>query len=179
MFNLPGEQNLKNLNYYKIIFHKQGTLPIGHFSRNLVYKIKDHSNYVPTSKEKGSEYFNPISESNVFKIQKLYSKFQRNKSANRYHNKNYSAKYKNQILSRPLSQYSTLIDLPEYKNHINLKKNIVKNNRPFSQMKGESTFLLEKLHSYNVSKIKNQKIHRNIDIIYNTDKINNTNKENN
>ena len=179
MFNLPGEQNLKNLNYYKIIFHKQDTLPVGHFSRNLLNKIKDPSYFVPTSKEKCSEYFNPISESNIFKIQKLYSKFQRNKSANRYHKKNYSAKFKNQILSRPLSQYSTLIDLPGYTNHISLKNNIEKNMRPFSHMRSESTLLLEKIHSYNISKIGNKKLEKNVDIIYNTDKKNNTNKENN
>ena len=178
MNNLQGGQKYKNYNYYKIIFHKQDTLPVGHFSRNLLHKIKDPSYYVPLEKEKYSEYFNPISEINVCKIQKIYSKFQRNKSANRYHNKNYSLKFKKEILSRPLSQYSTLIDSPIYKSHNKLKNSVMKNIRPFSKAKSESTLLLEKLHNHNISEIENKKIQKNTDIISKTDKKNNTNKEN-
>ena len=44
MFNLQSDQRIKNLNYYKILFHKHSTLPVGHFSRNLINQIKDNKN---------------------------------------------------------------------------------------------------------------------------------------
>ena len=155
MKDFKSEQKISNLNYYKFLFNKHETLTVGRFSRNLVTKIKDPSNKIFSSKEKNMEHFNPISENNMYKIQQLYTKFQRNKSAQKFC-KSSSIKILNKFLSRPLSQYSTLIDLSKNTHNRKLKKNTLY--RPLSQMRGESTVLLDKFSSQDISKIGRNKI---------------------
>ena len=156
MQEIQSEHKIPKLNYYKILFNKHETLPVGHFSRNLITKIKDPSTNRLTLKEKNMEHFNPISEHNIFKIQKLYTKFQRIKSAKKFSNNPSSRKIMNKLFSRPLSQYSTLIDLSKntYSN-INMKKNY--NFRPLSQLGEETTVFMKKILSHNISKIKENK----------------------
>ena len=152
---MENYQKISNLNFYKILFNKHDTLPVGHYSRNLITKIKDTMNNHLTLKEKNLEYFNPISENNILKIQKLYTKFQRNKSANKFGN-NSSRKIMDKLLSRPMSQYSTIIDLSKNNFNINLKKNFP--NHAFSHIKDNSSLLLDKFLSHNISKIEKDKI---------------------
>ena len=169
MQNIPKEKNIHKNNYYKILFHKHDTLPVGHFSRNLINKIIEQSNDIYSLKEKNSEYFNPISDINAFKIQKIYSKFQRQKSANKYSSSNSNRKI-NKYLSRPLSQYSTLIDVSKNKNSylINLKKNNHSKILPISDIRSYSAFLVDdKLNIFNannLSKIEKENFTKNKNI---------------
>ena len=155
MQTFSSEEKIPHLNFYKILFSKHDTLPVGHFSRNLATKIKDTTNNLLTLKEKNMEHFNPISENNIFKIQRIYSKFKRNKSANKFYNSS-SRKIMNKLLSRPLSQYSTIIDLSKNTYNINIKKNSPF--RAYSNNKGEATGIVDNFWSNNISKIERNKI---------------------
>ena len=155
MQTFSSEEKIPHLNFYKILFKKHDTLPVGHFSRNLATKIKDTTNNLLTLKEKNMEHFNPISENNIFKIQRIYSKFKRNKSANKFYNSS-SRKIMNKLLSRPLSQYSTIIDLSKNTYNINIKKNSPF--RAYSNNKGEATGIGDNFWSNNISKIERNKI---------------------
>ena len=155
MQTFSSEEKIPHLNFYKILFSKHDTLPVGHFSRNLATKIKDTANNLLTLKEKNMEHFNPISENNIFKIQRIYSKFKRNKSANKFYNSS-SRKIMNKLLSRPLSQYSTIIDLSKNTYNINIKKNSPF--RAYSNNKGEATGIVDNFWSNNISKIERNKI---------------------
>ena len=155
MQTFSSEEKIPHLNFYKILFNKHDTLPVGHFSRNLATKIKDTTNNLLTLKEKNMEHFNPISENNIFKIQRIYSKFKRNKSANKFYNSS-SRKIMNKLLSRPLSQYSTIIDLSKNTYNINIKKNSPF--RAYSNNKGEATGIVDNFWSNNISKIERNKI---------------------
>ena len=156
---MQKEKNNRKSNFYKLIFHKHDSLPVGHFSRNLINKIKGKSNDLNSLGEKNVDYFNPISEFNAIRIQKIYSKFQRNKSAKKY-STNISNRKINKFVSRPLSQYSTIIDLSKYKNfnQINLKNNNNSQLPPLlSEIKSYSTFLVDKhniSNENNLSKIE-------------------------
>ena len=156
---MQKEKNNRKSNFYKLIFHKHDSLPVGHFSRNLINKIKGKPNDLNSLGEKNADYFNPISEFNAIRIQKIYSKFQRNKSAKKYCT-NISNRKVNKFLSRPLSQYSTIIDLSKYKNfnQINLKNNNNSQLPPLlSEIKSYSTFLVDKhniSNENNLSKIE-------------------------
>jgi len=157
-------------NFYKILFHKHDSIPVGHFSRNLINKIIDKSNDLYSLKEKNVEYFNPISDFNAFRIQKIYSKFQRNKSAKKYYNSISNRKI-NKYLSRPLSQYSTVIDLSKNKNSYrvnNLKKSTNNSQYPLlSAIRSYSAFLVDKHNiSYgnNISNIEKQNSSKNKNI---------------
>lgn len=155
MQTFSSEEKIPHLNFYKILFSKHDTLPVGHFSRNLATKIKDTTNNLLTLKEKNMEHFNPISENNIFKIQRIYSKFKRNKSANKFYNSS-SRKIMNKLLSRPLSQYSTIIDLSKNTYNINIKKNSPF--RAYSNNRGEATGIVDNFWSNNISKIESNKI---------------------
>ena len=151
MLNLQSDQKIKNLNYYKILFHKHSTLPVGHFSRNLINQIKDNKNQKSALIDKNSEYFNPISNNNIFKIQKIYSIFRRNKSAMRFHNDS-SKKNIKKIISRPMSQKSTLID---YSKNSNRKLNEKLYLGQKSNMRSsETTLFLNKYNNESISKIE-------------------------
>ena len=158
MENIPNEDKIQQINFYKILFNKHDSLPVGRFSRNLDIKIKDSYNQILTSKEKNMEYFNPISENNIFKIQKLYSQFRRNQSANKFMNKS-TRKAMDKILSRPLSQYSTIIDLSKNTHHTNLKKNF--SCRPTSPDKGNSNYIFDKFFN-NATSIKEKNQFKNL-----------------
>ena len=155
MQTFQSEEKVPHLNFYKILFNKHDTLPVGHYSRNLATKIKDTTNNLLTLKEKNMEHFNPISENNIFKIQRLYSKFKRNKSANKFYNST-SRKIMNKLLSRPMSQYSTIIDLSKNAYNIKLKKNSPF--RAYSNNKEETTRMIDQFWSNNISKIERNKI---------------------
>jgi hypothetical protein len=155
MQTFQSEEKIPHLNFYKILFNKHDTLPVGHYSRNLATKIKDTTNNLLTLKEKNMEHFNPISENNIFKIQRLYSKFKRNKSANKFYNST-SRKIMNKLLSRPMSQYSTIIDLSKNAYNIKLKKNSPF--RAYSNNKEETTRMIDQFWSNNISKIERNKI---------------------
>ena len=155
MQTFQSEEKIPHLNFYKILFNKHDTLPVGHFSRNLATKIKDTTNNLLTLKEKNMEHFNPISENNIFKIQRLYSKFKRNKSANKFYNST-SRKIMNKLLSRPMSQYSTIIDLSKNAYNMKLKKNSPF--RAYSNNKEETTRMIDQFWSNNISKIERNKI---------------------
>jgi len=151
MLNLQSDQRIKNLNYYKILFHKHSTLPVGHFSRNLINQIKDNKNQKSALIDKNSEYFNPISNNNIFKIQKIYSIFRRNKSAMRFHGDS-SKKSIKKIISRPMSQKSTLID---YSKNSNRKLNEKLYLGQKSNMRSsETTLFLNKYNNESISKIE-------------------------
>ena len=141
MENLPSEDKIQKINFYKILFNKHDTIPVGRFSRNLNTKIKNKQNEISTYKEKNMEYFNPISEDNMYKILKLYSHFHRNKSANKFLDKN-KFKQMDKILSRPLSQYSTIIDLSKNIYNENSQKNFPF--RPISQDERNSNLIFDK-----------------------------------
>ena len=136
------------INYYKIIFHKHEKFPIGHYSRNLISKIRDRESPILNYKEKNEDYFNPISDDHKHKIQKLYSKFQTIKSAKRnehsFHKKN------NIYFSRPLSQYTTIglsknNSCPYFRN--------TPRTRPMSQLNKNTTICIDNFSSNNYSKI--------------------------
>ena len=163
-------EKLKNFNFYKILFHKHETFPVGHFSRNLINKIKDSNHSIEPFKEKNSEYFNPISDNNSFKIQKIYSKFQRSNSAKRFpiysnqKNKNKNKKNNKLIYSQNnhLSQYSTLLDYSKYIPSSRFYKKI--NFRPMSHVGGGTTMFLDKFPNQEISKIIKNKNKKNLKI---------------
>ena len=158
MENLPSEDKIQQINFYKILFNKHDTFPVGRFSRNLNTKIKNKQNEISTYKEKNMEYFNPISEDNMYKILKLYSHFHRNKSANKFLDKN-KFKQMDKILSRPLSQYSTIIDLSKNIYNENSQKNIF---RPISQDERNSNLIFDKfLNNISPTPKEKQKIRKN------------------
>ena len=157
---MENEKKNRNTNFYKILFHKHDSVPVGRFSRNLINKIIEKSNDLYSLKEKNVEYFNPISDFNAFRIQKIYSKFQRNKSAKKYYNSISNRKI-NKYLSRPLSQYSTILDLSKNKNsyRINLKKSTNSQYPNLSEIRSYSAFLIDKhniSNGNNLSKIDKQ-----------------------
>ena len=162
---MEKEKNNQKSNFYKILFHKHDSIPIGRFSRNLINKIIEQSNDLYSLKDKNVEYFNPISDFNAFRIQKIYSKFQRNKSAKKYYNSISNRKI-NKLLSRPLSQYSTIIDLSKNKNsyRINLKKSTNSQYPNFSEIRSYSAFLIDKhniSNGNNISKIEKKNFSKN------------------
>ena len=148
-------------NFYKMIFHKNGKYPIGYHSRNLKIKIKDREkqSQTPINKVKNELLF-PISDDSSLKIKKIYNKFQKAKSATKI-NSNLSYNYlspkhllvnkKYNKVSRPLSQYSTLIEMPNSNSFLFFKN--IKKERPFSQFNKYSTLYEDNIYSINNSKI--------------------------
>ena len=148
-------------NFYKMIFHKNGKYPIGYHSRNLKIKIKDREkqSQTPINKVKNELLF-PISDDSSLKIKKMYNKFQKAKSATKI-NSNLSYNYlspkhllvnkKYNKVSRPLSQYSTLIEMPKSNSFLFFKN--IKKERPFSQFNKYSTLYEDNIYSINNSKI--------------------------
>ena len=148
-------------NFYKIIFHKNGKYPIGYYSRNLKIKIKDREKQSQTPINKiRNELIFPISDDSSLKIKNMYAKFQKAKSAKK-NNVNLSYNYlspKNILfnkkfskISRPLSQYSTIIEMS--KNNSDLFYKNIKKERPFSQFNKYSTLNFDNIYSGNDSKI--------------------------
>ena len=137
------------INFYKILFNKHDKYPIGHYSRNLVSKIKDKEEQLTNYRGKNNDFFNPISDDHIQKIQKIYTKFQTIKSATKYNSSLYKKKEK--IFSRPISQNTTIIGLSKNNSSpflINSPKT-----RPMSQFNQNSAILNDNFFSNNYSKI--------------------------
>jgi hypothetical protein len=151
--NIKKDKNNKSvpeINFYKIIFHKHNKIPIGHFSRNLISKIKDKEGEIINYKEKNEDYFNPISDGHTIKIQKIYEKFQTIKSARKFNHSSINKKGNN--LFRPLSQCTTKLGLS--KNNSTPYIKYTPKTRPMSQLNKNSTIQLDNFSSNNYSKIK-------------------------
>ena len=153
-------------NFYKMIFHKNGKYPIGYHSRNLKIKIKDKEkqSQIPINKLKNELIF-PISDDFSLKIKKMYTKFQKVKSAkknninlsyNHLSPKNLLSNKKYNKISRPLSQYSTIIDISKNNSHLFLKN--TNKERPFSQLNKYSTLYIDNIYNGNNSIIKTNKV---------------------
>ena len=138
----------QEINFYKIIFHNKNKIPVGHFSRNLISKIKDKEAKIINHKEKNEDYFNPISDDNTIKIQKLYLKFKTIKSARKF-NHSFNNKKEN-FFFRPLSQYTTKLRLPKNNSSPYIKSS---KTRPMSILNKNSTIELDNFSSNNYSKI--------------------------
>ena len=150
-------QQITPINLYKILFQKQKKYSIGHHIRNLKNKIGEILSY----KQKDIDIFNPISNNNKLKIEKIYKKIKSLKSANKYNNYSYNnlspktfisnnKKYE-KIFSRPFSQYTTNIGLSK-NNSCPFLKNTPKG-RPFSQINKNSELISDNIFSNNISKI--------------------------
>ena len=145
--NEEQEETKSQINYYKMIFQKHNKYPVGLHSRNLRTKIKDNQKILTISKENNKDFFNPISDNNTLKIKKLYSKFQKIKSAKKNINSSYNCltpknliinkKYENSF-SRPLSQNITFMCLSKNKS-TPFFRNTPKT-RPISQTKNFTLF---------------------------------------
>ena len=143
------EEPKTQINFYKILFNKHDKYPIGHYSRNLVSKIKDKEEQLTNYRGKNNDFFNPISDDHIKKIQKIYTKFQTIKSATKYNSSLYKKKEK--IFSRPISQNTTIIGLSKNNSSpflINSPKT-----RPMSQFNQNSAILNDNFFSNNYSKI--------------------------
>ena len=152
-------------NFYKMIFPKNGKYPIGYHSKNLKIKIKDREKQskTPINNVKNELIFH-ISDDSSLKLKKIYNKFQKAKSAKKinvnlsHYNlspKNLLMNKKYNKISRPLSQYSTLIEMPKSNSLLFFK--ITKKKRPFSQFNKYSTLYEDNIYSCNNSKINTNK----------------------
>ena len=169
----------KEINYYKLLFHKHKKYPIGHYSRNLISKIIDKESNFSNYKEKNEDIFNPISDNHIHKIQKIYNKFQTIKSAKKY---NHSLiKKKELFFSRPMSQHSTFLGLS--KNYSSPFFKNTQKTRPMSELNKNSTIFIDNFSSNNYSKITKYTNNMKINIIKQKPKLlnnkNNTKNKNN
>lgn len=144
------KEEKEETNFYKILFHKHERHPVGHYSRNLINKIKDREENLSNYKEKNEAIFNPISDNHIHKIQKLYTKFQEIKSATKY-NRSLKNKHLEIFFSRPMSQHTTVFGLSK-NNSSPFFRNTPKT-RPMSQMNKNSTIIIDNFSSNNYSKI--------------------------